>query len=268
MGIKCIYHANCSDGFGAAWALRYGRPNDDIEFIPASYGDEIPDVTKDDTVFILDFSYKRPEICKLASQAHIVLIVDHHKTAEAELVDLPDNVECIFDMNKSGAMLAWECFVGGQPPKLIEHIQDRDLWQFKLEGTKEIIAALFSYDFDFDVWDKLMRDDQIPSLRAEGVALQRKMLKDINSVIESNAYTTTIAGYTVPVLNAPYMWASEAGNILCKGQPFAAIYGETKDRIHYSLRSEKGAVDVSEIAAKFGGGGHANAAGFSLPRKS
>jgi nanoRNase/pAp phosphatase (c-di-AMP/oligoRNAs hydrolase) len=33
----------------------------------------------------------------------------------------------------------------------------------------------------------------------------------------------------------------------------------------YSLRSKEGGEDVSIIAAKFGGGGHKHAAGFSVP---
>jgi len=45
----------------------------------------------------------------------------------------------------------------------------------------------------------------------------------------------------------------------------SALFVELKDgRIRCSLRS-KGGVDVSKIAAKFGGGGHKSAAGAYLP---
>lgn len=74
-----------------------------------------------------------------------------------------------------------------------------------------------------------------------------------------------IAGYNVPVVNAPYMWASELGNELCQGEPFAATYYDTAEARVFSLRSKDDGVDVSEIASEFGGGGHRNAAGFRVP---
>lgn len=60
------------------------------------------------------------------------------------------------------------------------------------------------------------------------------------------------------------MFASDIGNMLAIGKPFSATYQETREYRKYSLRSEKGGVDVSRIAAEFGGGGHENAAGFKI----
>jgi oligoribonuclease NrnB/cAMP/cGMP phosphodiesterase (DHH superfamily) len=57
----------------------------------------------------------------------------------------------------------------------------------------------------------------------------------------------------------------DAGHIMGKGEPFAACYWDTPGWRVFSLRSEDGAQDVSEVAAKFGGGGHKHAAGFKLP---
>ncbi len=59
--------------------------------------------------------------------------------------------------------------------------------------------------------------------------------------------------------------SSEVAGELSEGHPFAAVYVETSTDIIWSLRS-RGDFDVSEIAKKFGGGGHKNAAGFTVPR--
>ncbi len=59
----CIYHANCMDGFGAAWTV-FQKFGHDCEFLPAQYGDEIPDVTGKD-VYMVDFSYKLDVIEKM-----------------------------------------------------------------------------------------------------------------------------------------------------------------------------------------------------------
>ena len=273
MKTLCIYHGNCADGFGAAWALRYSTGNNgkDIDFHPGIYGEAPPDVT-DRNIIMLDFSYKRDVILKMAETAKSILIIDHHKTAEADLKfnhqELAEGdwcpIDVIFDMEKSGAMLSWEYFNKGKPvPGLIAHIQDRDLWEFKLNFTREIQAAVFSYEYDFKVWDRLMNMEK-SDLILEGEAIERKHFKDIHEFIKVAAYRTVIAGWNVPVLNAPYFYSSDAGHILGVDEPFAACYWDTAKGRTYSLRSAENGIDVSEIAEIFGGGGHEHAAGFNV----
>lgn len=261
--ILCIYHGNCADGFASAWVVRkfyQETRNEDIEFFAGVYQNPPPEV-KGKHVILVDFSYKRPILDKMKREAKSLLILDHHKTA---MEDLQGFERAVFDMNRSGAMITWNYFFANiQPPKLIEHIQDRDLWQFKLQGTREIQAAIFSYSYDFEIWDGLMKTD--PSmLQAEGFAIERKHFKDINELLEVCKTRKIIAGYDVPVANLPYIFSSDAGHIMAKGEPFAACYMDTPEGRVYSLRSAEEGVDVSEIAKKFGGGGHKHAAGFRV----
>jgi len=79
----CIYHGNCADGFTAAWAV-WKRFGDSVEYIPGVYGESPPDVTGKNVV-IVDFSYKRPVLLEMTKTARTVLVLDHHKTAEADL---------------------------------------------------------------------------------------------------------------------------------------------------------------------------------------
>lgn len=266
----CIYHGNCADGFGAAFAvwLRYGSG---VEYLPASYGETPPDCTGHD-VLLVDFSYKLPGLEQVLKQAKSVTILDHHKTAEADIQPLLEagRVHGEFDMNRSGAALAWDwCFPGKPRPRLIEHIQDRDLWHFHLEGTREISSVLFSHEQTFGLWQHLMRDLEDDKLRQQmiwqGEALQRKHMKDVQEAVRLTCRKMTIGGWSVPVANVPHLFASDAGNALAKGQPFAATYVDTESGRKFSLRSKKYGIDVSEIAKRFGGGGHARAAGFQVP---
>jgi hypothetical protein len=75
----------------------------------------------------------------------------------------------------------------------------------------------------------------------------------------------TIVGHTVPACNVPSPWASDAGNILAQGHPFAACFWVDGEQIAFSLRSAPDGLDVFEIAKPFDGGGHPHAAGFKLP---
>ncbi|EMC8696553.1 TPA: hypothetical protein NIK62_000121 [Vibrio cholerae] len=262
----CIYHANCCDGMGAAWVVHKAlNENDDVEFIAANYQGELPEV-KDAHVIIVDFSFKQDQMREIAKQANSVLVIDHHKTAQAELIPLIEQgiIHGVFDMEKSGAMLAWNYFFPNEePPRLIEHIQDRDLWKFELVGTREIQAALYSYPMELELWDELMETDT-GKLYLEGVAIDRAHKKNVNGLVELCSYQSSIAGFLVPTLNCNYMFASDAGNILAKDAPFSATYQETEGYRKYSLRSVDGGMDVSEIASKFGGGGHKHAAGFKI----
>lgn len=259
----CIYHGNCADGFASALAV-YMELGVDCEFIAGIHGDAPPDVT-DRFVYIVDFAYKRDVLIEMADKAKQIVILDHHQSAEKYLVDLPGNVETIFDMSQSGVGLTWNHFhKGKEMPQLFKHVQDRDLWKFELEGTREIQIALFSYPYDFGIWMDLLNDG-VEGLRSDGIAIQRKHMKDINELIKVAAFRTIIAGHEVPCINISYMQGSEACNILAEGEKFSAYYWNCHTYSNFGLRSKDNGLDVSEIAISFGGGGHKHASGFRLP---
>lgn len=295
--ILCIYHGNCADGFGAAWAV-HQKFGDSAEYYPGTYQSQPPDVTGRD-VILVDFSYKRPVMLELGQKARSILVLDHHKSAIEDLkaddnyiVDmsawgggpltwerhmqnpvLDQNEGCpyarvftVFDLNRSGAGMAWDFFHPGVPrPALINHIEDRDLWRFSLGGTREIQAAVFSHPYDFAVWDALMSAD-LEVLVTEGRAIERKHHKDISELVQVCQRSIEIAGHVVPVASLPHTLTSDAGHAMAEGKPFAACYWDTPEGRVFSLRSQDDGLDVSEIAKLYGGGGHQHAAGFRVPR--
>lgn len=261
----CIYHGNCADGFAAAWVVRkeYGGA---VDFHPGIYQNEPPEVD-DREVIVVDFSYKLDVMRKIADLAKSVTILDHHKTAIEDLAPLVGHptVTTDFDLNRSGARIAWDWYFRAEDcPPLIHHIEDRDLWRFRLPKTREIQAAVFSYPYDFEVWDGLMA---MPPeyLAAEGVAIERKHHKDIAELVRVSQRRMTLGGHSVPVANLPYTLSSDAGHMMAKGEPFAACYMDTPDGRTFSLRSSDEGLDVSAIAKLYGGGGHRNASGFRKP---
>lgn len=260
----CIYHGNCADGFGAAWV--FSRHADrEHDFLAGVYQMPPPDVTGRD-VYLVDFSYKREVVERMREQANRIVLIDHHKTAIEDLMPLYESgaIEALVNLDKSGATLAWEWFHGNfsEPPQLLKHIEDRDLWRFALDGTREIQANVFSYPYNFNVWDELMEQDP-QALIAEGRAIERKHFKDIDELLGVVTRRMVIGGYNVPIANLPYIHVSDAAHQLCKGEAFAGCYWDTiKGRV-FGLRSTDAGVDVSEIAKRYGGGGHRNASGFT-----
>lgn len=270
----CIYHANCTDGFGSAYAVWLAL-GDQAEYFAASYGQEEPDVTGMDVIMV-DFSYKRTILKKMLKVCRSMIILDHHKTAQDDLAFLPQlekdvnestntkKFAALFDMDRSGAIIAWQYFHPTKlPPQLLLHIQDRDLWRFDLALTKEISATLFTLPMDFKVWHGLMETDLL-ELANEGKVIMRSTTKQINDFIIVASKHINLGGHYVPCLNAPFMWASEAGHIMAEEKPFSVTYFDHSKGRKYSLRSTDEGLDVSTIAKDYGGGGHRNAAGFEL----
>jgi oligoribonuclease NrnB/cAMP/cGMP phosphodiesterase (DHH superfamily) len=257
----CIYHGNCADGFTAAWVAHHAFGGE-IELHAGVYQAKPPDVAGRD-VYLVDFSYKRPVLEQMRESAARVVVLDHHKTAEADLRDLP-GVESVFDMDRSGARIAWDYWnPEREPPRALLHVEDRDLWRFALPATREIQANIFSYPYEIPVWDALMASDP-EVLAVEGRAIERKHSKDIRELLGVVTRRMTIGGHSVPVANLPYIHVSDAAHELGKGEPFAACYWDTPKGRVFGLRSSDDGMDVSEIAKQYGGGGHAHAAGFTV----
>lgn len=269
MKTLCIYHGGCDDGFGAAYAVWKALGADNVEFHAGVYQNPPPDVSGRDVV-IVDFSYKRPVLAEMSLKAKRLRVLDHHKTAAEDLGmdgDPPlTGCEIQFDMDRCGAMMAWNYFHPNTPaPRFFEYLQDRDLWRKQLPCCDEFTAALRSYPQDFDVWDRLVNSSHT-ELIDQGLAIQR-YYRTLIDAAKGHAYRRDIAGYNVPVVNASLFMASELAGELAAGEPFAAVYAESPDRIIYSLRSRApDGVDVSAIAKRWGGGGHKHAAGFSVRR--
>lgn len=277
----CIYHKNCADGFGAALVVKHwldgqGIASENQEFLAAQYGDEAPDVTGK-AVYVVDFSYSREILESINEAAKSLIVIDHHKTAQQDLEGL---AFCLFDMGRSGAMLAWRYFfpqdwdrfifppegvIHEQPiPLLIHYIQDRDLWKWELLKSKEVSAALQTLPMTFEAWTPYLDDNNIDDLTVQGEAILAYQQRQIDKVVNAKLNMITLCGHEVPCVNTTTL-ISEIGNELSKRHPFAVMYFDTEDKRVYSLRSAKDGVDVSEIAKRFGGGGHFNAAGFAVP---
>lgn len=272
----CVFHGNCADGFGSAWVVRKYFADvlkEPVEFHAGIYQNPPPDVTGR-VVYMVDFSYKADVLKDMASKANVINIIDHHKTAQAEIESIKDvpKIYAEFDMNKSGAGLTWDTlFPGVMRPKLIDYIEDRDLWNFKLPHSREVSAAIFSYPYDFDIWDDLMVRP-IDTLVQGGIDIDRKHFKDINELLGVVVRPMLIGGMRVPVANLPYTMGSDAGHIMCGMEngpdgikpPFAAYYYDKPEGRVFGMRSIEGGADVSEVAKLYGGGGHKHAAGFTV----
>ena len=262
--IVIIYHHNCPDGFSGAWAA-YKKFGNKAEYIGGKHR-ETPPLVKGKIVYFIDFSYP-PEIIKdFIKNNKQVTVIDHHVTAQ-ESAKLTQDY--LFDIDHSGAVLAWQYFHPKKPvPRFLKHVEDVDLWNFKLANSREIMTYVDTFDLTFPIWNKLVREIEDKDSRKDyiekGKVIWQSQEKIIKKIIDNNAYLVDFEGHQPLIINAPAFFASEAGHMLYKRKPpLALVWSQKGDRIKVSLRSD-GTVDVGQIALKYGGGGHKAAAAFSF----
>lgn len=256
-----LYHANCTDGMGAAYAA-WKLLGSKAEYLPCHHGEEPPDVTGRN-VACLDYAFPNAVTKQMIEDANSLIIIDHHKSA---MVDLHDVSNAIFDMKHSGAILAWNFFhPGKEPPKFLHYIEDRDLWQWELPYSREFSASFDMVPFDFDEFDKFCDDSVFDDAIKRGsyiLAYSKTVVKKICD----KAVKREFEDKSVMIVNSSH-WMSEIGNRLSQDCDFAVVwfFDHASRQTIVSLRSFHDSVDVSEVAKKFGGGGHKKAAGFQLP---
>lgn len=272
-----LYHAHCADGFGAAlvaWMV-FGET---ATYEAVSCQAPLPEIPDGARVFIVDFSYPRAVLEQLAERC-FVQVLDHHKTAEEELRGL---AIARFEEEKSGAVMAWEFFrdfapdvIFGAVPKLLLYIQDRDLWRWELEASREVNAGLWARPRTFSEWAQLVGYGAagIAHLASEGRVVLRVNEAMIASLVPRARWVRWLApgmDYFVPVINTPVLQSEVCHALLetHREAPWCAAYFDQDggdpgsiERV-WSLRS-RGEVDVSAIAKQHGGGGHHNAAGYT-----
>jgi oligoribonuclease NrnB/cAMP/cGMP phosphodiesterase (DHH superfamily) len=150
-------------------------------------------------------------------------------------------------------------------PMLVQLVQDRDLWKFNLPNCKEVMAAVALEYKTFGKWDYL--DERLENsfeLENHGEVLLRQHQKHCADIIRGGVRDIVIDGMYGACVNCTPQFASDVGNILAKEYLFGATWHtESSGDVKFSLRSI-GDFDVSIVAEKFGGGGHKNAAGFTL----
>lgn len=271
-----VYHDNCWDGLFAA-GIVFNYYKGEINAIPMNYDALIDmDIFDNKDVIFVDFSLKRHIMLDIEERAASLLVLDHHKTAAAELKDLSF---AKFDMNRSGAMLAWIHYMGmfRKSPMAIQHVEDHDLWRYHNSNTKYFINYLETMPKTMETYHTVMELEENGRLRQiyrGGAEIEGYIQNKIDELKQHVNYR--VVGfkdpnhvYGIAVFTCPKFYVSRlSSDLLEKGkcQVTVGVFLRKDGHFEYSLRSKDENIDVSEIAKSYGGGGHRHAAGFTSDR--
>lgn len=167
-----LYHANCSDGFCAAWILSKVYP--DAEFVATDTGCTTVDLNGRD-VMLVGNMYWIPYIREvIAKKAKSVAVFKNPMPTESYVGSkIPEYVHS--DSERSVSRQVWDWVVeelnGGQfpdapvwmfdyasrgtAPWLVEYVDDANMDRYVLPYSRAVNCALWSFPLTFDEWDRL-----------------------------------------------------------------------------------------------------------------
>lgn len=264
-----IYHKNCPDGFGAAYAA-WKKFGDNASYVPWNDHETIPDNLLGKTIYVVDFSFFVPLLNELIENNISVVVIDHHKSVEADIRSFPQN---IFDINHSGCALTWQYFhPDTEMPILLRYVEDNDLWKHELPQYQEFLVALHQHPRTFEDWNNLIEhlkvEKNLTDFIAEGSLLAKFENKLVDELVAGRELVL-FEGHEVYAVNASRIYRDMIGNTLAginaaEGRlAFGIVYYHKGGVVTLSLRSS-GDVDVAEMAMKYGGGGHKNASALRV----
>jgi oligoribonuclease NrnB/cAMP/cGMP phosphodiesterase (DHH superfamily) len=262
-----LYHADCPDGFGAAWALHRSL-GEYATYLPIHYGSKLDlDRMAGQHVLMVDVSLPEQALMALHKVASSFVLIDHHKTAAQNLGHLPF---CHFDMNRSGAGIAWDYANPGQArPPLIDLVEARDLYRWDtVNDARALGKALDVEGYDFHGWERFNQRMEDAQERIKLVEEGQGMCRLFNFQVEEfckSAIEIQQQGRQGFAVGVPHMFASDVASRLSARAPgaFGFTWCLTKegDAIRASWRSAHADHPIDALAGEYGGGGHPMASG-------
>lgn len=261
-----IYHGNCPDGFGGAYAA-WKKFGGSAEYRPMNYGSTPEDLEGADVYFI-DFCYDQARMDAVKAVAGNLTVLDHHEGVQEVSSSMPNFV---YDKNRSGATIAWSYFHPETPiPYLLTIIEDDDLFRFKNPDTKAVMAYISVTPFNFEGWDTLSLTLDNKEESEQFLSKLRTYREYFDLLVASSverAKLVSFEGYEVYMgqthPNKPMV--SAFGNALARKQgPMGLVLQIRSEGITVSLRGD-GTIDLTKIAQKYGGNGHPDSAAFLIP---
>ena len=287
--MKCFYH-NDADGRCAGFWVYYcaglSDVNDNAEFIEMSYEKPFPmDIIRpDEQVYIVDYSISPDEMRELLKITKDVTWIDHHKTAIEKYEGFEHDIRGVRIDGIAACMLTY-CYlhrmtVGGlgeirpfdirmteDAPCFTKLIADWDVWKFDYgDETRKFVTAFNAEDFrpKSTNWHRFVDDniDRNAELVMIGWGATMIRYRDgwAKECLKRFGFETEFEGLKCFAVNL--------GN--CNSEYFKSLpEGKYDVFMPFAFNGEKWTVsmystthDISGICKKYGGGGHAGAAGF------
>jgi uncharacterized protein len=266
----CVYHNADLDGFCSAAIVKNKYP--DCDLIGLDYGHDIPwSRLENQDVVIVDFSFQPwSEMEKLRSIAKTLTWIDHHKSAITASVEAGSpSITGLRDVHAAACELTWEyVYTGHVTPLGVFLLSDYDCWRHSHPQTMTYQMGMRMLDMDpvspgaMSRWALVFANDEHfrASVISRGhVILEYQRQQDAKSV-KATWFPVEFDGKKWMAVNrggiSSQFWDS------VWDADYAGKLGFVRSRKHWTITLYSDTVDCGDIAKRYGGGGHAGAAGF------
>lgn len=277
--MKCFYH-NDMDGHAAGALIRMALDltgSDESEyrndFIECNYGHIDTDIVDPgEEVYFVDYSFtestKHVLDDLIYKDCHIIWI-DHHDSS-IELCkrhSYYDNLPGDRSKDGSGAWLVHRyLYPDKEIPWWIKYVSDYDTWEHRYGQVSDYFKlGIDSLDNDvFDpIWDLLELDEfRYKDVIESGTIIKSYIDRENKNYLESYGYESSTE-YGDPVYVVNKKTNSWIFGDLIDRYTAVVVYVFDGDKFSYSMYSSDPRFDCSKYAERYGGGGHAGAAGFT-----
>lgn len=268
--IHCYYHSVDLDGHCSGAIVKEQYP--DVNLVPIDYY-QMPrweEIQPEDTVFIVDFSFPPEIMQELSERTKAVIWLDHHKTA----VEDPKHNHSLLGIRETGIAgcgLTWQyCFPDRPMPLAVKLLSDYDIWHHEDPKCLPFQYGMRLHDTRPDQFNWTPYFTDTPEL-LEKTMERGKTVLDYQEALDQKmagaaAFETVFEGHKAICINACYV-NSNVFNSVRKPhhEVLIAFFLQNDGKWKHTLYSA-GEVNVGGLAKKYGGGGHAGAAGFTIKK--
>lgn len=268
----CIYHNADLDGHCSGALVKLKHPM--TQMIGMNYGDSLDTLPSREPIYVVDFHIDPFERMIELMATHPVIWIDHHKTAIEDYKDNEKQIEatgskCYLDNSLAACEITWKVLHPDSiMPKAVRLLGRYDVWD---HSDPDVLPFQFacrlnptepSYDESMSFWNGLLMAGQIST--DEIIHQGRTIIQYIDTenlkVCQHTAYPVKFDGLNCIACNRSLTNSKLFDSVSDQYDAMITYYFNGK-RWTVSIYSTK--MDVSNIAKKRGGGGHAKACGFT-----
>jgi oligoribonuclease NrnB/cAMP/cGMP phosphodiesterase (DHH superfamily) len=271
--IICIYHSIDLDGFLSAAIVKKKFP--DAKLIGWNHGEAIPDVPSNHNVVICDIAFPMEKMDEIATKSESFTWIDHHISSikKYEEYQKTHPVKWTTNLARNGALigaceLTWKYFMKTAMPQAVKMLGAYD--SFRHKGTKdefdilcfELAAQAEANSPETALAFLTMPDRNIEDMIDEGhIIFNYEKIKAIDAY--KQGFPVTFNGKKFIIMNGDRMNVTNYGIDYHKdGYDGSGCFWYDGKIWHFSVYCDNDEIDCSEIAKKYGGGGHRGASGF------
>lgn len=274
----CIYHIADHDGKGSAAIVKRKFP--EIELFGLNHDMEIPydDIRRHDKIIICDIALPLEFMFEL-NESRDLTWIDHHASVITEYDEAMKKgghkeIKGLRRIGTAALCLTWEYYHPGQEaPEGVKLLGLNDIFDLRDPRVRPFEYAFQSLGVNRPTdatWDSLLDGSMnIASMVEKGEAVLSWIRTRNIRLSHSMAFDSEYMGYKCICANMPQGYSEFFDSVEdIKDYDFMCnFFMNKRGTWNLSFYTSKDNVDVSKIAATFGGGGHVRAAGASKLRK-